>query len=206
MNEGPEPVSAARAAGSAATEAASTVDLLARVRGGDAAARRLLGDRCLPALQRWARDRLPAFARDADDPADLVEDTVVSEIARLDPRQIRHEGALQAHLRQALAQRITDVVRRRMFRSEQSGEATVANGPQGSPLDEAVGARNVACYDAALARLGEAERHAIIGRLELQYSYEQLADALGTPTADAARSAVIRALGRLALEMQSLRG
>lgn len=208
MIEGPEPVSAHRAAGSSATEAASTVDLLARVRSGDSDARQMLGDRCLPALRRWARHRLPAFARDPDDTADLVDvdDTVGAEIRRLDPQQIRDEGALQAYLRQALALRITDVIRRRLFRLERSGVATIVNGPPGSPLDEAVGAGNVARYDAALARLGDPERHAIIGRLELQYTYEQLADALGTPTADAARAAVIGAMGRLALEMQSLKG
>ena len=43
---------------------------------------------------------------------------------------------------------------------------------------------------------------AIIGRLELGYSYEQLALVLRKPTPEAARLAVRRALGRLAERMQ----
>jgi hypothetical protein len=36
-----------------------------------------------------------------------------------------------------------------------------------------------------------------VGRIELQYSYDELALALDLPTANAARVAVIRALGSL---------
>ena len=42
------------------------------------------------------------------------------------------------------------------------------------------------------------EREAIIGRLELHYSFQDLADALGRPSADAARKFVQRAVVRLA--------
>jgi DNA-directed RNA polymerase specialized sigma24 family protein len=42
----------------------------------------------------------------------------------------------------------------------------------------------------------------IIGRVEMEYSYAELADILGKPTADAARKAAQRALLRLAEEMK----
>ena len=45
------------------------------------------------------------------------------------------------------------------------------------------------------------ERDLIVGRLELELSYEELAQAVGRPTANAARSAVVRAMIRLAEEM-----
>jgi DNA-directed RNA polymerase specialized sigma24 family protein len=75
-------------------------------------------------------------------------------------------------------------------------------GP-GSPLEEAMGAEAAARYVAALARLKPEEREAIIGRVEMEYSYADLADMLGKPTADAARKAARRALLRLAEEMKA---
>ena len=51
-------------------------------------------------------------------------------------------------------------------------------------------------------RLRPEEREAIVGRIELGLSYDELALALDKPTADAARKAAQRALVRLAGEMQ----
>ena len=44
-------------------------------------------------------------------------------------------------------------------------------------------------------------REAIVARIELQYGYEELALALGKPTANAARVALKRAVARLLEEM-----
>ena len=66
-----------------------------------------------------------------------------------------------------------------------------------SPLDIAIGREGVARYEAALQLLRPADREAIIGRLELQYDYQELAVILGKPNANAARVAVTRALARL---------
>jgi DNA-directed RNA polymerase specialized sigma24 family protein len=53
-------------------------------------------------------------------------------------------------------------------------------------------------YEAALAVLDAEDREAIVGRMELRYTYQELADAWGKPSADAARKAVERAIKRLA--------
>jgi DNA-directed RNA polymerase specialized sigma24 family protein len=45
-----------------------------------------------------------------------------------------------------------------------------------------------------------------VGRIEMELSYEELAEALGRPTPNAARSAVVRALLRLEEEMGRARG
>ena len=50
------------------------------------------------------------------------------------------------------------------------------------------------------------ERQAIIARIELGYTYEELAEALGKPTPDAARKTAQRALVRRAQEMKRERG
>jgi len=75
-----------------------------------------------------------------------------------------------------------------------------------SPLEHAIGREAVEIYEQALERLKAEEREAIIGRVELGYSYEELAVMLDKPTADAARKAAERALVRLAEEMKRGRG
>jgi RNA polymerase sigma-70 factor (ECF subfamily) len=72
-----------------------------------------------------------------------------------------------------------------------------------SPLDEAIGKEAVALYEAALSRLRAEDREAIIARVEMQCSFEQLAEILGKPSPDAARMATSRALLQLAKEMDS---
>ncbi len=72
----------------------------------------------------------------------------------------------------------------------------------GSRLEEAVGLETMAAYEQGLSRLKLEEREAVIGRLEMGFSYEELALALEKPTPDAARKAAQRALVRLAEEMQ----
>ncbi len=57
-------------------------------------------------------------------------------------------------------------------------------------------------YEAALARLKPEEREAVITRLELGLTYQEVADALGKPSWGAARNVVVRALGRLVEEMR----
>ncbi len=71
-----------------------------------------------------------------------------------------------------------------------------------SPLEQAVGAEAVERYEEALARLRTEDREAIIGRLEMGLTYEDLAGALGKPTSEAARKTAQRALVRLAKELK----
>jgi RNA polymerase sigma-70 factor (ECF subfamily) len=73
--------------------------------------------------------------------------------------------------------------------------------PDQSPLEEAIGREATDRYEAALAALRPEEREAIIGRIELGYTYDELAEALGKPSGDAARKAAERALVRLVEEM-----
>ena len=175
----------------------STVDLLDRARQGDRAALDALFTRCLPPLRRWARGRLPAAARGALDTQDLVQDTILNSLRRLDSFESRHEGALQAYLRQAVLNRIRDVVRK-VVRRPAAAELRDSQAAEGaSPLDIAIGRQGVARYEAALQQLRAGDREAIIGRLELQYDYAELATILGKPNANAARVAVTRALARL---------
>jgi len=70
-----------------------------------------------------------------------------------------------------------------------------------SPLETAIGVEAVESYETALQTLRDDDRQAIVGRLEMDYSYEELAVMLGKSSPGAARVAVSRALVRLAEAM-----
>ncbi len=175
----------------------STRELLARAHSGDRDALDLLFARCLPPLRRWARGRLPMAARTVLDTQDLVQETVLHALSRLDHFEPRHEGALQAYLRQAVLNRIRDEARRVARRPASTELGDSMPSEAASPLDIAIGRQGVERYEAALERLRPADREAIVGRLEMQYDYQELAMILGKPNANAARVAVTRALARL---------
>jgi RNA polymerase sigma factor (sigma-70 family) len=179
----------------------SSFDLLQRVRSGDADALNRLLQRYIPALNRWARGRLPHWARDLSDTQDLVQDTVLQALKHLNTFRPERAGALQAYLRQALMNRIRDELRRANRRPPpvELPEAMAAHGA--SPLEEAVGDEALDQYEKALAGLRQQEREAIIARIELGQTYEEVAAILGKPSAEAARVAVYRALARLAQKM-----
>jgi RNA polymerase sigma factor (sigma-70 family) len=136
---------------------------------------------------------------------DLVQDAVMACMRRLDVFEVRHQGALQAYFRQAVMNRILDIVRQQRRRPDQVEMPEQLADARPSPLEQAIGTENAARYDAAIQRLKPADREAIIGRVELQYSYDELAIVLDKPTAAAARVAVTRAMKRLADEMRHAR-
>jgi len=175
----------------------TTIALLDRVKSGDAHALSQLVERSLPPLRRWARGRLPRWARGLDDTQDLVQDAVLRTLPRLTSFEARHPGALQAFLRQAVANRIIDEVRKVNRRPGMVELPDNEPDPAPSPLEEAIGHERFERYEAALQTLKPADREAIIARIELQQSYEEVAIALGKPSADAARVAVTRAVARL---------
>lgn len=182
--------------------AEATVELLNKAKHGDQEALNRLLARCIPALRRWARGRMPPSARGMLDTNDFVQDAMMNAMRRLDAFEARHQGALQAYLRTAVLNGIRDVARRQKRRPDQTDFPEQLAADQTSPLDQAIGRENRERYDAAMQRLEAADREAIVGRFELQYSYDELAVMLNKPTADAARMSVTRAVKRLADEMR----
>jgi len=159
--------------------------------------------RHLGPLRRFVSGRLPRWARDMADTDDLVQDTLLRTFRKIEGIEVRGVGALQAYLRQAVMNRLRDELRRK-------GRAPVLVDGEGldlqadgSPLEDAIGSEAFERYQAALARLRPEEREAIIARVEMDYSYAELAEILGKPTPDAARKAAQRALLRLAEEMKA---
>ncbi len=187
------------------TPAESSLDLLERARAGDASALDALMARHLPRLRRWASGRLPRWARDVADTQDLVQDTLLQTFKRIDRFESRGDGALQAYLRQGVLNRIRDEYRRAGRRPAAAELDSQAPDSAASPLEEAIGRQAVERYEAALQRLRAEDREAIIARIEMGFTHEELASLLGKPSANAARMALERALVRLAAEMGGVR-
>jgi RNA polymerase sigma factor (sigma-70 family) len=182
-------------------EAESTFRLIKRYRGGDKQALEQLFARHLPRLRRWATGRLPRWARDVADTQDLVQETLLQTFNRIDVFEPAREGALQAYLRQAVMNRIRDEIRRKARRPvHEELEGTEVDQAR-SPLEEAIGMEEIERYENALAQLRPEEREMIILRVELGYSYDEVARLLDKPTSGAAHKATKRALVRLAEEM-----
>jgi RNA polymerase sigma-70 factor (ECF subfamily) len=145
----------------------------------------------------------PRWARDFAGPDDLVQDALLQTFKRIGDFEPRHVGALQAYLRQAVVNRLRDELRRKGRRPDETDldEMTLTAGG-GTPLEAAIGREAVELYERALQQLKPEEREIIVARLEMDYTYEELAQVLGKPTAEAARKAAQRALVKLAEAMK----
>lgn len=179
----------------------STLALVTQAQAGDEAARERLFARYLPRLARWANGRLPARARGAFDTVDLVQDALFNTFRRLDRLHARRGGCFQAYTRQAVMNAIRDRVR---LAREQVPETSALEGVEASddsPLEYAIGRDALARYEAAVAKLPELEREAVVSRIEHHLSWREVADELELDSPDAARMMVNRALARVARSM-----
>ena len=193
-----EPRSAPNQVDAPSVPSDSTFELLARARAGDNSALEPLFARYLPRLRRWASGRLPRWARDATDTQDLVQDTLISVFKQIDGFEPRREGAFQAYLRQAVMNRIRNAIRDRTRRPDGTSIDEALPSNDQSALERAIGLERLERYEAALAQLRPLDREAIVARVEMGCTYEEMALMLELPTADAARKAAQRALVRLA--------
>ena len=158
--------------------------------------------RHLAPLRRWARGRLPNWAGDLADTEDLIQDTLLQTFRRIDAFEVRGSGALQGYLRQAVVNRVRDELRRRGRRPDTTALDAVELESLLLPLGPGIGREAMETYQQALRRLTPEDREAIVGRIEMGYSYEELAQVLGRPSPEAARKAAQRAVVRLVEVME----
>lgn len=177
--------------------ATTTRGLLAKVRSGDREAFESLFARLVPSLRRWARGRLPHWARSGSDTNDLIQEAFLSTLSRIEGFDPARKHGLRAYLQRAIQNRICDAVRKNARHPSVCVDGIDLRSAE-SPLENAILEENSTRYRAALARLDADDQELIVGRIELGYSYEQLALATGRPTPDAARMAIKRALIHLA--------
>lgn len=184
----------------------STAVLLQRIRGGDEAARDRLLARYLPVLRRWAHGRLPAKARGFADTDDLVQITLLRVLKQLERFEPRHEGAFLAYLRRILINAMRNEIARAATRGQQQPVGEEMTDPGPSPLESALGRDMLDRYEAAFERLSEDQQEAVFMRVEMGLSYDEIAEATGKNSANAARMMVARAIARLAVTMEEPRG
>jgi DNA-directed RNA polymerase specialized sigma24 family protein len=79
-------------------------------------------------------------------------------------------------------------------------EATLLELPADSPspLDEAIGSDVLERFEAGMASISEQDRQLLHLRIELHFDYDEIAAMTDSPSRDAVRMAVRRALRRLA--------
>lgn len=177
----------------------STATLLALVREGDDQARSRLFALYLPILRKWARGRLPQTARDLAETDDMVQVTLIRALNRIDEFKPRHEGAFLAYLRRILLNNIRAEIRR-VGRLPARSEGDLISTPdeQLSMVDAIAGQELMAQYEAALEELNQAQREAVMLRVEFGFNYAEIAGATDAPSANAARMTVCRGLEKLA--------
>lgn len=187
------------AASGVSFDAESTMELLRRARDGDGGARLHLVDRYETAFQRWLEARLPHRLRNRIDAGALLRRTIENAIEELDPER---EGELWDHLRTQLLEGLRQGVAAASVRPPTETHS-LAMDSAACPQEEVVGSDTLDRYERALGRLRSEERQAIVTRIEMGCTYEQVAESLGKPSVGAARMAVCRALVRLAREMST---
>jgi RNA polymerase sigma-70 factor, ECF subfamily len=183
----------------------TTLTLFEQMKGGDATAIDRLFGRNIPPLRRWAHGKLPPAARGMQDTLDLVQDALTSAVRRLKGFDVRHQGAFQAYLRLAVTNRIRDLIRQSKRRPQAELPEDLPDA-RPSPLYQAMRAEDRERYQEALQRLRPEDREAIVGRVELQYSYDELMLVLNKKTVAATRMTVTRAMKRLASELEQVSG
>jgi RNA polymerase sigma-70 factor (ECF subfamily) len=178
----------------------STLRILERAQRGDRSAAQALIERAEPSVRRWARGRLPKYARNDANTEDVVQDAVVRTLRAIEGFQHRTVGGLQAYLRTVVLNRIRDLIRgsRRHGTPVEIDEDLRDHKP--TPLESAIEREGLDRFLEALQRLKPADRQLIVWRLELGYTSEEIAARLGK-SKDAARVSVSRAMARLAKEL-----
>lgn len=192
---------AAVSAGAPQMDSDTTQQLLDLAREGDTRARDALLRRYQGALTRWAHGRLPQHARDLSETADLVQLTLLRATSHLDGFDPRHPGAFTGWLRRIFQNLMRDEMRRSAARGGGAQRVDIGDEDCACEVAATVGAESLASYRSALERLPQDLREAVVLSIEFGLSHEELAEALGAPSANAARMRVSRALAQLAAEL-----
>jgi RNA polymerase sigma factor (sigma-70 family) len=182
-------------------EETRTVELIAQIQSGNGEAWGRLVDRELPPLRRYAKGRLPEWARGGMDTEDLVHDVLVRVVPRLNSWRADAPGALQAFLRRSVANRIVDQIRKARRRVASTAPIEALPDPARSALAQIIKREDHVRLRAALEKVSAADRALLAARFGLGLRYAQVAGQLHRPNANAARVAVERAVARVAKAM-----
>lgn len=148
---------------------------------------------CLRMLRRLAQGRLPQWA-DGPVDTDIVFTTLGTAHRSIKGFESRRTGAFLVYLHRILIHEIHSQIRRAEARGQRPSMAP-------SPLARLVGRELYRRYEIALGRMILEQEEVIILRIELGFSYREVAEKAVLPSAQAARMAVARGVASLAREL-----
>ena len=163
-----------------------------------------LATRHVETLHRFARARMSPAMRERREPEELAWETMRRGLDRAATFDSRRKGAFLAYLRSILLNLIRDEARRAARRPQRTEMPATLRDPDPTPLALTIDRQVRERYEAALARLPEKQRAAVLLRVE-GCSYEEVARVTGHASADAARMAVKRGLSTLAKRLSPAR-
>ena len=173
-------------------------ELIRAARLGDAAAAEALFSTLHGALERYLSGRLPSPVRAVYQTDDLVQDVCARAWKGLASFDRDSPAAFWGYLRTIAHNLVIDISRRELRRREDPLAAQVMatpEDPKGCDIIELLARQEL--YERALAELDKPLREALLLRLEVGTSYEELAPLLQVPSAEAARKKLRRALDSL---------
>jgi RNA polymerase sigma-70 factor (ECF subfamily) len=175
----------------------STLALVTRAREGDRVALERIVERHQVALERFTHGRVPGSARGLVDTVDIVQVAMTRAIARLADIDLAVPGSLLSYLRTTVLNQIRDEIRRARRRPLTTALHDQFPALDQDPLEAVISAQQLERYDLALLQLPADQLEAFLMRIEMGCSYQEIADALGRPSAEAARMFVRRAIRAL---------
>ncbi len=175
----------------------STHALIQRGRAGDSSAWDRVFGRMLKRIRRWAHGRVPQSALGAGETQDFVQDAALGVWTRMDQLDFRKPGELDAYVRQAVINRIRDQARRGLARPAMLPLDPGIIDQSPSALERALDGEALVRYQHAFAALDVRDREAVIARATMGYTFDQIAELTGRPSAAAARMSVNRSIERL---------
>ena len=182
----------------------STVTLLPLAARGDRRAAGILIERMWPHLRRFGHGRLPRWARGRAETEDLVQESLIRALTHLPRFENQTIKQFRFWLHTVFRNLVTDE-KRFVGRVGVAKELPAdIKDPAMSPEEQAVEQATAGVTERALQCLEPGDRLLIVYRLQHGYSFQELADKLGKPSADAARMTYNRALGKLKSEIKRL--
>ena len=184
----------------------NTQELVVRSQSGDARAQNTLVARYLPLLTRWAHGRLPHSARDLSETSDLVQLALLRAFQNLSAFDVQGPGAFFGYLRQIMSNLLRDELRRVGRRPLMAELDENLEQSGASPLGNTITVETLAAYERALSTLDPEQRELITMRVEMGLDLVEIASLTNSPSTNAARMRVTRALAELAVRMVAHKG
>ena len=183
-------------------EPRATRVLIDKASAGSDQALRAICKRFAPQLTAWGRGRLPPHARDLLATEDIAQDVIVRSLERLGGFKSQERGSFLAYLKTAFMNRVRNEIRNASRRPgrEEVPDNLADSAP--SPIEQILGREAEERYNEALKLLSSDEQELVIGRLEFQMTYQELAIHTAKASPDAARMAVNRAIRKLATVLE----